>query len=182
MISESILSDETVRLRPVMEADLPHFQRWLADAELRRLIASVEEQPTMEEEFEWYVSRRQDPDSVLWAIESADDTGKLLGTVELRLNVNNRRAEVGIAIFDRAYWGKGFGTSAMRLVLDYAFGELELNRIELTTDTDNGRAIRSYEKCGFVHEGVLREHRIIEGEPSDSLVMSILRDDWLKAQ
>lgn len=180
MISESLLSSETVRLRPMQESDLPHFQKWLADAELRRWIGSVDKQPTMEEEFEWYVGRRQDPDAVLWTMETAD--GALLGSTELRLSVNNRRAEVGIAIFDREYWGKGFGTDALRLVLEYAFRELELNRVELTTDHDNARAIRSYEKCGFVSEGVLREHRIIEGKPSDSVQMAILRDDWLAAQ
>jgi RimJ/RimL family protein N-acetyltransferase len=66
----------------------------------------------------------------------------------------------------------------MRLVLDYAFGELKLNRVELATDEENTRAIRSYEKCGFVREGLLREHRQIDGRPSDSVPMAILRSDW----
>jgi RimJ/RimL family protein N-acetyltransferase len=180
VISESFLASETVRLRPVQESDLPHFQRWLADDELRRWIGSVDEQPTIEQEFEWYVDRRQDPDSVLWAIETAQ--GALLGTVELRLSVNNHRAELGIAIFDREYWGRGYGTDAVRLVLEYAFRELELNRIQLTTDHDNPRAIRSYEKCGFLREGVLRGHRIIDGKPNDSVIMAVLRKDWLAAQ
>ncbi|HUF54857.1 MAG TPA: GNAT family protein [Dehalococcoidia bacterium] len=165
-----------MRLRPVRESDLPHYQGWLADDELRRWIGSVTEQPTIEEEFDWYVSRRQDPDSVLWAIETTE--GTLLGNVELRMSVNNLRGEVGIAIFDREYWGQGYGTEALKLVLEYAFGELELNRVELTTDHDNTRAIRSYEKCGFTQEGVLRKHRMIDGVPSDSLILSILREEW----
>jgi RimJ/RimL family protein N-acetyltransferase len=176
VISECILTSETVRLRPVQESDLPHFQRWLADAELRRWMGSVEEQPTIEEEFDWYIRRREDPESVLWTIETPD--GILLGTTELRLSPENMRAEVGISILDRTQWGKGYGTEAMRLVLDYAFDELELNRVELTTDAENARAIRSYEKCGFAREGLLRRHRVFEGVVGDTLVMAILREEW----
>ena len=62
--------------------------------------------------------------------------------------------------------------------VDYAFGELKLNRVELATDEENGRAIRSYEKCGFVREGLLREHRLIEGRPADSVAMAVIRSDW----
>ncbi len=176
VISESILTTKKVRLRPLQESDLAHFQRWLADDELRRWLGSVIEQPSVAEEYDWYVSRRQDPDTILWSIEDAD--GTLLGNVELRLSPLNRRAAVGIGIFDRGEWGKGYGTEAMGLVLDYAFGELKLNRVELATDEDNARAIRSYEKCGFVREGLLREHRQIDGRPSDSVAMAILRSDW----
>lgn len=176
MISESVLAGQTVRLRPVQESDLPYFQSLLADDELRRWLGGQPEQPTMEEEYEWYLARRHDPDSILWAIETAD--GELMGTTELRLSPENRRAELGIAIFDRQHWGKGYGTAAMRLVLDHAFGELELNRVELTTDADNARAIRSYEKCGFLREGLLRDFRLVEGEPVDCLAMAVLRRDW----
>ena len=176
MISESILTTKRVRLRPLQESDLAHFQRWLADDELRRWLGSVNEQPSVAEEFDWYTSKRQDPDAILWSIEAAG--GTLIGNVELRLRLLHRRAEVGIGIFDRQYWGKGYGTEAMRLVLDYAFGELKLNRVELTADEENVRAIRSYEKCGFVREGLLREHRLIDGRPVDSVAMAVIRCDW----
>lgn len=176
VISESILTTKMLRLRPVEESDLAHFQRWLADDELRRWLGSVNEQPSVAEEFDWYMSKRQDPDTILWSIEAAD--GTLLGNVELRLRLLNRRAEVGIGIFDRQHWGEGYGTEAMRLVLGYAFGDLKLNRVELTTDEENVRAIRSYEKCGFVREGLLREHRLIDGRPVDSVAMAVLRSDW----
>jgi len=176
VISESILTTKRVRLRPVEESDLTQFQRWLADDELRKWLGSVNEQPSVAEEFDWYVSKRQDPDTLLWSIESAD--GALLGNVELRLRPLDRRAEVGIGIFDRGEWGKGYGTEAMQLVLDYAFGELKLNRVQLATDLSNARAIRSYEKCGFIREGLLREHRQIDGQPSDSVAMAVLLSDW----
>jgi RimJ/RimL family protein N-acetyltransferase len=70
------------------------------------------------------------------------------------------RAELGISIHDKTQWSKGLGTDAVRLVVDYAFEELDLNRVELTTDEENARAIRCYEKVGFVREGLLRQHRL----------------------
>ncbi len=176
MISESILTAQKVRLRPVEESDLTHFRRWLADDELRKWLGSLDKQPSVAEEFDWYSAKRQDPDTVLWSIDSTE--GALLGNAELRISVVNRRAAVGIGIFDRDEWGKGYGTEAMRLVLDYAFGELKLNRVELATAVENVRAVRSYEKCGFVREGLLREHCLIDGQPSDSVTMAVLRSDW----
>ena len=176
MISECILEGERVRLRPVEERDLRHFVRWLADREVTRWLAHLDAAPTLEEEREWYEDKRADPDDVLWAIESLD--GRLAGTVELRIAPRQRRAEMGIAIQDKSQWDLGYGTEAVRLVADYAFGELGLNRVELTVDEENARAIRCYEKCGFQREGLLRQHRLVDGEFGNTLVMSVLAGDW----
>ncbi|TMG02737.1 MAG: GNAT family N-acetyltransferase [Chloroflexi bacterium] len=69
-----------------------------------------------------------------------------------------------------------------RLVLRYAFEDLELNRVELTTDEDNRRAIRCYEKCGFAREALLRQHRLIDGKFGNTLVMAVLREEWESGQ
>lgn len=176
MISESILEGENVRLRPMEERDLPSFVDWLADREVTRWLAEMSAPPTLEEEYEWYERRRSDPDSLMWAIETID--GRLVGSTELRLEPARRKAEFGIVIGDRSQWGRGLGTEALRLVLAYAFGELELNRVELTTAEDNERAIRSYKKVGFVREGLKRQDRMVEGKFGNTLMMSVLREEW----
>ena len=176
MISESILEGKKVRLRPMEEHDLPSFVEWLADREVTRWLAEMSDPPTLEEEHEWYDRRRSDPDSLMWAIETVD--GRLVGSTELRLEPARRKAEFGIVIGDRSQWSRGLGTEALRLVLAYAFGELELNRVELTTAEDNERAIRSYKKVGFVREGLKRQDRMVEGKFGNTLVMSILREEW----
>lgn len=176
VISESILEGKQVRLRPVEERDLPLFVQWLADPELTRWLERLEKAPTLEEEYDWWHDRRSDPDGILWAIETRDS--HLVGTTELRLAPRAERAEFGIAIHDKTQWGKGLGTEATRLVVDYAFEELDLNRIELTTDEENARAIRCYERVGFIREGLLRRHRLVDGRFSDTVVMGILREDW----
>lgn len=165
-----------VRLRPVEEADLPRFVEWLADPEVTRWLAAVDEPPTLEDEYEWWRERRADPDNVMWAIEAED--GELIGTVDLRLVPHAPRAELGIAIQDKARWGKGYGTETVRLAVGYAFVELGLHRVELHVDEENARAIRCYEKVGFVREGLLREHRVVEGRFSNTVVMAILAREW----
>jgi RimJ/RimL family protein N-acetyltransferase len=92
----------------------------------------------------------------------------------------HRRAELGISIGEKDYWGRGYGTDAVRVALRFAFQVLDLRRVELITDADNERGIRCYEKCGFVREGVLRRHRLRRGEPIDMLLMAVLHEDWEK--
>jgi RimJ/RimL family protein N-acetyltransferase len=176
MISESILEGQRVRLRPVQPGDLPKFAEWLADPEVRRWLAALPEAPTLEDEVEWYEDSRANPDNVLWAIDTLE--GRLIGTVELRVAPHARRAELGIAIQDKSQWNQGYGTDAIRQVLDYGFSDLDLNRVELTVDEENARGRRCYEKCGFSEEGLLRQHRIVDGKPGNTVVMAMLKSEW----
>ena len=176
VISESILEGQSVRLRPVQPGDLPKFAEWLGDPEVRRWLAALSEAPTLEQEVEWYEDSRANPDNVLWSIETIE--GQLLGTVELRLAPSAHRAELGIAIQDKLQWSKGFGTETIKLVLEYGFEDLDLNRIELTVDEQNARGRRCYEKCGFREEGLMREHRFVEGEYGNTVMMAVLRKEW----
>jgi RimJ/RimL family protein N-acetyltransferase len=89
---------------------------------------------------------------------------------------------VGIGLGDRADWGKGYGSDAMHLALRYAFTELNMRRITLGVFEYNPRAIRSYEKNGFVHEGKLRGMIHRQGRRWDILLMGVLREEWLQTQ
>ena len=94
----------------------------------------------------------------------------------------HRDAFVGIGIGDKEDWGKGYGTDAMRILLRYAFTELNLRRVTLDVFEYNPRGIRSYEKAGFVIEGRVREAVMREGRRWDMVYMGILREEWLKTQ
>ncbi|MFC2039035.1 GNAT family N-acetyltransferase [Chloroflexota bacterium] len=87
------------------------------------------------------------------------------------------RAEVGIAIMEMEYRGQGRGTEALRLVVDYAFHELNLTTIGLTVFPSNHRAIRAYEKVGFRKTGVLVDSWLLpNGRYSDMWMMELSRD------
>jgi RimJ/RimL family protein N-acetyltransferase len=79
---------------------------------------------------------------------------------------------------DRDHIGAGWGTDAQRVLLAFGFGTLGLERIWLTVNADNARAIRSYEKVGFQREGLMRRAFRVKGELGDVLMMAILRDEW----
>jgi RimJ/RimL family protein N-acetyltransferase len=85
---------------------------------------------------------------------------------------------VAIALGERKYWDKGCGTDAMRVMLRYSFNELNLRRVGLIVFEYNPRAIRSYEKVGFIHEGRIRGAMLRDGKRWDFLYMGILREEW----
>ena len=87
-------------------------------------------------------------------------------------------AWVGIGLGEREYWGEGYGTDAMGILLRYAFEELNLHRLSLSVFEYNSRAIRSYEKAGFVIEGRVRQFLNRDGRRYDMIFMGILLDEW----
>ncbi len=81
-------------------------------------------------------------------------------------------------IGEKRFWNQGYGSEAMRLMLKYGFETVNLHRIYLRVFENNPRAVRAYEKAGFVHEGRERESHFIGGKYIDTLLMSVIRPDW----
>ena len=85
---------------------------------------------------------------------------------------------MAIGLGEQEYWGKGYGTEAMKLALHYAFSELNLRRVSLGVFAYNQRAVHSYEKTGFRLEGRMRGMLMRQGKRWDILFMGILREEW----
>ena len=81
-------------------------------------------------------------------------------------------------IGEKDCWGRGYGTDAIRALLRFAFREMNLNRVWLTTGENNPRALACYRKCGFREEGHLRQDRYLEGRYWDTILMGILREEF----
>lgn len=106
---------------------------------------------------------------------------KLIGEIGLDVvNWPGRDAFVGLGIGETDYWSRGYGTDVMNVLLRFAFMEINLRRVSLGVFEYNPRAIRSYEKAGFRHEGRLRSLLYREGRRWDNLFMGILREEWLE--
>jgi RimJ/RimL family protein N-acetyltransferase len=104
--------------------------------------------------------------------------GSFLGWCSLtRWNPDYRSATLGYCLAEAA-WGHGYATEAARAVLQWAFGALDLNRVQAEADTRNAASARVLEKLGFVREGTLREDCVVNGEVSDSWVYGLLRREW----
>ena len=168
------------RLRALERDDLPHFVRWINDPETRHFMA-MRYPLSMTEEETWWDGFLQRKNDHIFAIEAED--GTYIGNIGLHgLERENRRATLGIMIGDKRYWGEGYGTDAILAMLDWAFGYLNLNRVYLTAYAYNERAIGCYLKCGFRHEGTMRQARYVDGKYYDELMMGILREEYLAGQ
>ena len=108
-------------------------------------------------------------------------TDRLIGTCAFsQLDADNGSALFHITIGETDAWGQGYGTEATQLMLDHAFGTLGLHRIALFVFEFNVRAVRAYQRCGFVVEGRARESIWRDGRWWDELAMSVLESDWRK--
>jgi len=112
-----------------------------------------------------------------WGIALAD-TDRVIGTVTLAgIDRTHRRASVGFALATSA-WGQGYATEAVTRLIEHAFDDLELHRLEADVDPRNEPSLRLLERLGFRREGLLRERYHLAGEIQDSVMMGLLRTEW----
>jgi RimJ/RimL family protein N-acetyltransferase len=111
------------------------------------------------------------------AVVKKDDL-KLIGGCGIRKE-SKIQCVIGY-IFNREYWGQGYGTETARALVDFGFTELGVHRVYATCDTENVASRRVLEKAGMALEGTLRGNTIRQGEFRDSFILSILRHEWKK--
>lgn len=167
---------EQERLRAAEREDLPRFVEWLNDPEVRQGL-TLYLPLSMDEEEQWFTQMIERPAvEHVWVIETMQDGEWIpVGTCGFHeMDWRARHSEVGIVIGEKTFWNQGIGTRTMQLLLRYGFNTLNLNRIALRVFANNPRAVRCYEKVGFVHEGRQRQAFYQDGSYYDVLLMSVL--------
>ena len=159
------------------------FARWNLNSEFFRLLdSSARPMLSPKAELQWMEKEIGEISlaSYFFSIRTlAED--RLIGQLVLDVvDWSGRDAFVGLGIGETEYWGQGYGTDVMNILLRFAFTEVNLRRVTLTVFEYNPRAIRSYEKAGFRHEGRRRDALHREGQRWDELYMSILREEWME--
>lgn len=181
-MSADLLKGKLVQLVAVeSEIFAPLIARWSRDSEYWRLLSSGVCQPfslnTTKEWIKKYLETEK-PDSYAFMIRALSDE-RVIGDIELDgIHLSHGDGFVGLGIGERELWGKGYGTDAMQVVLRFAFLELNLHRVSLNVFEYNPRAIRSYEKVGFKHEGRQRKALHRDGQRWDVVYMGITRTEW----
>lgn len=166
-----------IRLRAIERSDIPAFVHWFNDPEIRKYLRMYMPFSQAQEE-RWFEAHLQDQSSLIFGIETLD--GKLIGNIGLHdITWKDRHAYLGIVIGEKDYWGQGYGADAITTLLNFAFTQMNLHRVFLTVYDYNQRAIRCYEKCGFKHEGCMRQAHFYDGKYYNELVMGVLRDEFL---
>ena len=174
------LKGHRVILRPIMESDLPTIVRWINDPRVRQYIKTIF--PVTEAgEREWLASlaKKSDKDVVV-AIEV---DGKAIGNMGIhRINWKDRTATTGAIIGEVEYWGKGYGTDAKMVLLDYAFNTLNLRKLMSHVYAFNERSLAYSLRCGYKVEARLRKQRFVNGRYYDEIILGLFKKDWLKAK
>ena len=170
-----MLRGERATLRAIERSDIPAFVRWVNDPEVTQFLSQRGPFSLAQEE-QWFERQLEKHDGFIFGITTEE--GELIGNIGLdAIDRKDRHAVLGIIIGEKEYWGRGYGTDAVRTMLRFAFDEQNLHRVSLSVYAENQRALRCYEKCGFKVEGVEREARFQGGEYRDNTWMGILRQE-----
>jgi RimJ/RimL family protein N-acetyltransferase len=178
----TLLRGERVWLRPLEERDMPAYVAGINDAEVGGL-AGYKWPMSVAQATAWLQKTNEQSrtgEGYFFAVCALGED-RFIGTVWLKgVNLVDGNAELAI-FMDRDHIGAGYGSDAQRALLAFAFSNLGLQRVWLTAYAANERAIRSYERLGFRHEGRLRQSWRGPRGLEDTVLMAILREDWLQA-
>jgi len=178
MIHYKRVPGEKVYLSPISMENIDTFMEWLNDPEViwfttfhSQIMSLLQEKEALENLIKGGTSF-----SIL-----TQDGDKVIGNCGLfRTNETNRTAEIGIMIGDKDYWGKGYGSEALQLLLKFGFENRNFNSISLHVFSFNERAIACYEKVGFKRQGTCREAVIRGNRKYDLIYMDILASEYFK--
>jgi RimJ/RimL family protein N-acetyltransferase len=180
MITEKLLEGENIRLGYFAEKDLENILEWHTGELFMRHLDAVPVKP-----------RTKDDLKKQWLEEASDvfrfavihkGTEKVIGFAEVNgVLWTHKTAWVSLGIGSEEHWGKGYGGEALLCLIDYAFNELNLHRLQLTVFSYNSRAIKLYEKIGFKKEGAFREFMERNGQRYDMFLYGLLRREWQKS-
>ena len=170
------LVGDRIYLSPRNSEDVEKFTEWLNDFETTDYTGRSGILTTLDGERK-YLEENSNPEATFVIVTLEDN--KMIGTVSLEdINWINRTATLGIFIGDKEFRSKGYGTEAIRLILEYGFKYMNLYNIKLDLMEFNERALKCYEKCGFKEYGRRRKCKFVNGKYYDSISMVILADEF----
>ncbi|MBS4174101.1 GNAT family protein [Bacillus sp. FJAT-49736] len=175
-VNSNLFNGNRVKLTAVREEDAEVMIYWMEDAEYLRNVDTEYAYPKTKEQL--VTDEKISANEVYFRIRTiSDDT--LIGFVSIHsMEWNNRTGILAVGIGDSKFRNKGYGTESIKLILQYAFNELNLDRIGLEVIEYNKGGIKAYQKVGFQPEGRKRSMVYRDGKRYDVIMMGILRDEW----
>jgi len=178
-IASSIPELKTQRLvlRPLKLSDGPAWFDIFSDARVMQYWSRepvenlAEARALLQQELDWFESGS----SMTWGIALAQSNIAIGKITLFQFSEQNSRAEIGYILGYR-HWGKGYMSEALKQVIDYAFTELKLHRIEADTDPENIPSLAILEKLGFQREGLFRERWRLHDKWADSVMLALLNN------
>jgi RimJ/RimL family protein N-acetyltransferase len=165
-------------LRPISREDISQMTVWMNDPDTTRFLSMVHPM-SLEGELKWFENTETNKGkNVIFAIV-LKDSDEMIGVMGLHgIDHLHGIATTGSYIGKEEYRGKGYGTEAKMLVLEYAFNTLNLRKICSFVYDFNLRSKRCLEKCGYRVEGVLKKQHYRNGEYRDDVLLAIFKEDF----
>ena len=176
-----MLIGEIAVLRPLERRDLPLLQEWANDQSLTNLLGSWHFPVSTDEHGRWFDANVNDFLNRRFAIEV---DGQLIGSANLvSINWKDRNAFHGMMIGDPTFRSRGIGPDVVNTVMQFAFLELGLHRLDSTMISSNTPSIKMYtEKCGWEIEGTKPEWFFRNGNWHDLVIVGITKRRYLEFQ
>jgi len=177
METTKFIEGKKVYLRPVQDEDFNMVYFGKNNSQVREtlfLFAPQTLEQVQAEMKQWSNSK----EIMLFTICSNDDNKPVGQTAFVRIDYVSRAAVFYLAVYDPTSWSKGFGGEATRLMVDYAFNILNLNRLHLHVCAENPHAVEAYKKAGYSIEGTLRQAMYHHDRYVDFYVMGMLRQEY----
>lgn len=172
------MKGENIWLRILELTDIVRTQKWINDPELGEIMGYLPKSLLQQEE--WFRSIINDDKRYIFAICLNKDN-EHIGNVALgNIDYIHRNAMLSIFIFDKELHKYGYGKEAVKLILEFAFLRLNLNKVYLKTSPEYNSVVEFYEKLGFTKEGVLRCHEFKYGAYRDKWMYGLLRNEYLE--
>lgn len=175
-----MLEGKRVLLRPVKRSDINYFLKWFNDPEVTQYLMIFLPMTEMAEE-KWIEDLANNPGNKINLVIEALDQGenKPIGNIGfVNIIQKDRVAELGIAIGEKDYWSKGYGTEAAQLLIRYGFEQVNLHRINSSVFAFNERSLKLHRKLGFQEEGRQRKTHFRNGQYWDRVMFGLLREEW----
>lgn len=182
MLGSELLRSVNVELTALTKADAAIIALWHQDAKYMRFQDTAPAYPISEDQvLEYLEQNRKLKDHMAFGLRRTTDAS-LIGVAEIEdINWHHSNAWLSISL-GKAFWNQGLGIEALRLLVRYAFQELNLHRLQLTVFEYNERAQAVYRKVGFCLEGRMREWILRDGKRYDMLQMGLMASEWRASQ
>ncbi|NQT06211.1 MAG: GNAT family N-acetyltransferase [Candidatus Omnitrophica bacterium] len=176
-----LLAGDKIYLRPIVKKDINRrYLSWLNDNSVVKYMINKGSPTTYTSLQKYFQNMQKSKDNIMFAIVTKKENIHI-GNVKLgKINWTHRYGDLGIMIGEKRCWCMGYGQEACRLLLEYSFTKLNLNKVFLGVCQKHVAAIKLYKKVGFKVEGRIKDLYNFEGRYMDKIYMGISQQEFLK--
>ena len=180
-MNQNLFRSSRIQLKALKKEDAEAMARWSEDSEYLRNLDTDFAVPRSAEHYRSEIESISSQDNTIELGIHLISENQLIGFISLNsIEWNNRSGRLAVGIGESKFRHLGIGTEAVKMMIHYAFDELNLNRVGLDVISSNQAAIRCYQKSGFVVEGTIRESILRDGKKMDRIYMGLLRNEWVE--